>query len=500
VPVAGATVGEALRELATTFPPLLRHLYGDDGRLRSYVNIYVNEEDVRWLEGERTPLREGDTLTIVPSIAGGAGVPADDASPGLEAPSAPGKDASRGLEALTPPELARYARHLALAEVGPEGQARLKAARVLIVGAGGLGSPVGLYLAAAGVGTIGLVDCDEVDASNLQRQVLYGESDLGRRKTEAAAARLADLNPHVRIVRHDLRLTRENALDVVGAYDIVVDGTDNFPTRYLVNDACVLLGKPYVYGSILRFDGQVSVFDARTGPCYRCLFREPPPPGLVPSCAEGGVLGVLPGIIGSLQALEAIKLILDRGDVLRGRLLLFDALAVGFRELRLHKNPECPVCGEHPTVTELIDYDDFCGLRAEAAPDRAAPTHAAVAGGPHDDVAATDAELPDELSPVELKQLLDAGTDIDLVDIREPFEWRIANLEPLGARLIPMGQLAARLEELRGDRPLVLYCHHGVRSARALAALRAAGIPRVSHLEGGIAAWTAQVDPSLRRY
>ena len=287
---------------------------------------------------------------------------------------------------------------------------------------------------------------------------------------------------------------------MIGAYDLVVDGTDNFPTRYLVNDACVLLGKPYVYGSILRFEGQVSVFDARMGPCYRCLFRDPPPPGLIPSCAEGGVLGVLPGIIGSLQALEAIKLILDRGEVLRGRLLLFDALAVSFRELRLRKDPECPVCGEHPTVTELIDYDDFCGLRADAAADWAVPARAVVAGAAGDDVAGTDAELPDELAPVELKQLLDAGADIDLVDIREPFEWRIANLEPLGARLIPMGELAARLEELRGDRPLVLYCHHGARSARALAALRAAGIPRVSHLEGGIAAWTAQVDPSLRRY
>ena len=467
VEVAAGSVAAALQELATTFPPMRRHLFSDDGRLRSFVNVYVNEEDVRWLEGERTPLRDGDRLVIVPSIAGG------------EEPLP-----------LSPAELGRYARHLALPEVGPEGQARLKAARVLIVGAGGLGSPVALYLAAAGVGTIGLVDFDQVDASNLQRQILYGESDLGRRKTDAAAARLEDLNPHVRILRHDLRLDSDNALEVIAGYDIVVDGTDNFPTRYLVNDACVLLGKPYVYGSILRFEGQVSVFDGRHGPCYRCLFREPPPPGLVPSCAEGGVLGVLPGIIGSLQALEAMKLILGAGETLLGRLVLFDALELKFRELRLRKSPDCPVCGEHPSITALIDYEDFCGLRPAAEPsgDVVAPAAAATAG------------LPAELTPLQLKQLLDAGEPIDLVDIREPFEWRIANLEPYGARLLPLGQLGEHLAELDGERPVVLYCHTGGRSGRALEALRGAGLGKISHLRGGIAAWSNDVDPSLPRY
>ena len=477
VQVAPGTVGGALRELAAAHPQLRRHLFADDGGLRRYVNVYVNEEDVRWLEGERTPVQDGDTLVIVPSIAGGE-TPAD-------------------LPELDRAELARYSRHLALPEVGEAGQRRLKAGRVLVVGAGGLGSPVGLYLAAAGVGTIGLVDFDAVDVTNLQRQVLYGESNLGQRKTDAAAHRLADLNPHVRLVRHDLQLTRENALAVIRDYDVVVDGTDNFPTRYLVNDACVLLGKPYVYGSILRFEGQVSVFDGRRGPCYRCLFREPPPPGLVPSCAEGGVLGVLPGIVGSLQALEAMKLLLGQGETLLGRLLLFDALALSFRELRLRKNPDCPVCGAHPTITELIDYEDFCGLRPSPAPagDAATERPGLLAEAPID----ADA-LPPELSARELKQLLDAGVELDLVDIREPYEWAIANLEPYGARLIPLGQLAEHLDELRDGRPVVLYCHSGVRSARALAALAQAGLVRVSHLRGGIAAWTADVDPTVPRY
>ncbi len=477
VEVAAGTVGAALRELVAAYPQLRRHLFADDGRLRSYVNVYRNEEDVRFLDGERTAVTEGDALVIVPSIAGGS---AEDALPELDRA-----------------ELARYSRHLALPEVGLEGQRRLKAGRVLVVGAGGLGSPVGLYLAAAGVGTIGLVDFDAVDVSNLQRQVLYGEKDVGARKTDAAARRLADLNPHVRLVRHDLHLTRENALEVIRDYDVVVDGTDNFPTRYLVNDACVMLRKPYVYGSILRFEGQVSVFDGAHGPCYRCLFREPPPPGLVPSCAEGGVLGVLPGIVGSLQALEAIKLLLGEGETLLGRLLLFDALALRFRELRLRKNPECPVCGEHPSITELIDYEDFCGLRPAPAP--AGDTVAAGAGGPEGADVASDA-LPSELTARELKQLVDAGVELELVDIREPYEWAIANLEPYGARLIPMGQLGQRLDELQRGRPVVLYCHSGQRSARALAALAQAGLTGISHLKGGITAWSVDVDPSLPRY
>ncbi|HEX9108566.1 MAG TPA: ThiF family adenylyltransferase, partial [Longimicrobiales bacterium] len=298
-------------------------------------------------------------------------------------------------------------------------------------------------------------------------------------------------------------LTSENALEILRGYDVVIDGTDNFPTRYLVNDACVLLGKPYVYGSILRFEGQVSVFDGSRGPCYRCLFREPPPPGLVPSCAEGGVLGVLPGIIGSLQALEAIKLLLGQGDTLLGRLVLFDAMALRFRELKLRKNPECPVCGEHPTITELIDYEDFCGLRpasdvVQSGAGAAAGDVAAAAAGPTSDIAA--GELPAEITAPELKQLLDAGVELDLVDIREPHEWAIANLAPYGAHLIPMGQLGARVDELAGDRPVVLYCHSGQRSGRALAALRQAGLDHVSHLKGGITAWTDEIDPTLQRY
>lgn len=466
VGVAGGSVAEALAALVAEHPQIRRHLFGDDGRLRGFVNVYVNDEDVRQRQGVATPLEEGDTLVIVPSIAGGTGAPAEPES----------------LPTLSRPELARYSRHLALEEVGVEGQRRLKAARVLVVGAGGLGSPVALYLAAAGVGTIGLVDFDEVDATNLQRQILYGVSDLGRPKTEAATARLADLNPYVSVVRHDGRLTRESALDVVAGYDVVVDGTDNFPTRYLVNDACVLLGKPYVYGSILRFEGQVSVFWGERGPCYRCLFREPPPPGLVPSCAEGGVLGVLPGIIGTLQALEALKLILGRGETLVGRLVLFDALAFQFRELKLRKAADCPICGEHPTITELIDYDFFCGVGPGAAP------------------AEPGAELPAELAPAELKARLERGEPLQLVDVREPYEWDIASLAAYGARLIPLAELGRRLDELDPERDVVVYCLSGSRSAAASRRLRESGFQRVANLAGGIRAWTDEVDPSLARY
>ncbi|MBX6363476.1 MAG: molybdopterin-synthase adenylyltransferase MoeB [Gemmatimonadetes bacterium] len=479
VSVEGGSVGEALAALVAEHPRIRRHLFGEDGRLRGFVNVYVNEEDVRAREGVNTPLADGDTLVIVPSIAGGSGAPAV-GSASAQAEGVPAQTGS-GPE-LSRLELARYARHLALEEVGIEGQRRLKAARVLVVGAGGLGSPVALYLAAAGVGTIGLVDFDEVDATNLQRQILYGVSDVGRPKTEAAAARLADLNPHVRVVRHDGRLTRESALDVVAGYDVVVDGTDNFPTRYLVNDACVLLGKPYVYGSILRFEGQVSVFWGARGPCYRCLFREPPPPGLVPSCAEGGVLGVLPGIIGTLQALEALKLILGRGETLVGRLVLFDALAFQFRELKLRKAADCPICGENPTITELIDYDFFCGVVPET---------------PSSD---PDAAFPAELTPAELKARLDRGERVQLVDVREPFEWEIASLAAYGARLIPLGELGGRLAELDPEGDVVVYCLSGARSAAACRRLRAAGFRRVANLAGGIRAWTDQIDPSLARY
>src|SRR5690606_28378036 len=385
-------------------------------------------------------------------------------------------DSIAGLD-LTPRERLRYARHLILPDVGIEGQRRLKAARALMIGAGGLGSPIGLYLAAAGVGKIGLVDFDVVDETNLHRQVLFGESDVGRHKLDAAMDRLRDVNPYIEIVPHPVRLTSENALGLFAEYDLVVDGTDNFPTRYLVNDACVLSGKPYVYGSIFRFEGQVSVFAAKDGPCYRCLFREPPPPGLVPSCGEAGVLGVLPGVIGSLQALEAIKWILGAGDSLVGRLVLFDALALRFREVRIRRNPDCPVCGDRPTVTELIDYEAFCGLKP-----------------------ASGAESLPEITPAELKARLDRGDALTIVDVREPHEWEIANLEPYGARLIPMREIEARLGELDRDAEIVLHCKTGGRSAIVLRQLREAGYTRLWNLKGGILAWVDEVDPSLPKY
>lgn len=383
---------------------------------------------------------------------------------------------------LSPEESLRYARHLILPEVGPAGQARLKRSRVLCVGAGGLGSPVALYLAAAGVGKIGLVDFDVVDASNLQRQIIHGTADIGRSKLESARASLQDINPHVDVSLHPVRLSSENALDILADYDVVVDGTDNFPTRYLVNDACVLLGKPYVYGSVFRFEGQNAVFAAEDGPCYRCLFAEPPPPGMVPSCAEGGVLGVLPGIVGTIQAMEAIKLLLGIGETLAGRLLIFDALRMRFRELKLARDPACPVCGDAPTVTELIDYERFCGIETATR--------------------AQDGQMNDEteLSVLGLKELLDRGEPITLLDVREPYEWDIGNLGPQGARIIPLGDLPERYEEIEPDVDLVVYCRSGARSARAADYLRGKGYKRVRNLEGGILAWADEVDPSVPKY
>ena len=381
--------------------------------------------------------------------------------------------------------MARYARHLTLPEVGVEGQERLKAARVLVVGAGGLGSPVSLYLAAAGVGTLGLVDFDEVDATNLQRQILHGTSDVGRLKLDSARDRLEDINPHVDVVQHATRLTSDNALEIIEPYDLVVDGTDNFPTRYLVNDACVLLGKPNVYGSVFRWEGQVSLFATDGGPCYRCLFREPPPPGLVPNCAEGGVLGVLPGVVGSLQALEAIKLILGKGESLSGRLLIFDALDLSWREMALRRNPECPVCGDEPTQTDLIDYEDFCGLRSGDAQ------------GQGDGMASDEIS---EIDPTELVERLAAPQPPFLLDVREPYEWDISNLEQGGAVLIPLGELEDRLDELPSDRQIVVYCRSGQRSATAVHALIASGLTDVHNLRGGVLAWTDDVDPSLTKY
>ena len=389
---------------------------------------------------------------------------------------------SSELPGLSTAEVLRYSRHLIIPEVGKRGQQKLKGSRVLLIGAGGLGSLLGLYLAAAGVGTLGLVDLDVVDETNLQRQVIHGTADVGRPKLASAIDRLRDVNPHVELVAHETWLTSENALGILGGYDVVVDGTDNFPTRYLVNDACVLLGKPYVYGSIYRFDGQVSVFAAPDGPCYRCLFREPPPPGLVPSCAEGGVLGVLPGIVGTLQALETLKLLLGIGEPLIGRLQLFDGLSFQWRELRVRRDPDCPACGERKTITELIDYDAFCGVheaRAQEAADRA--------------------ELP-ELSASELRERLERDGGVTLLDVRESHEWDIANLGERGARLIPLGELTDRMAEVELTGDVVVYCKVGTRSAKAVRQLRSAGFQRVWNLKGGILAWSDDVDPTVPKY
>jgi len=380
------------------------------------------------------------------------------------------------LTPLSHEELLRYSRHLTLPDVGLDGQAKLGDARVLLIGAGGLGSPAALYLAAAGVGTLGLVDFDLVDRSNLQRQIIHGTSAIGTPKIESARARLRDVNPHVQVETFGERLTSGNALQILRGFDIVVDGSDNFPTRYLVNDACVLLGKPNVYGAVFRFDGQVSVFHAREGPCYRCLYAEPPPPELVPSCAEGGVLGVLPGVIGSLQALEAIKLIVGFGETLIGRLLLFDGRRMQFRELTLQKDPDCPVCGAHPTVTELIDYEAFCGVGAEGH-------------GTGDEV---------EITALELRRERDRKPDLVLLDVREPREADIAHID--GARNIPLRELPGRLAELSGHGEIVTLCHHGPRSLKAREILRGAGFANVRSLAGGIDAWAREVDPEVPRY
>lgn len=378
-------------------------------------------------------------------------------------------------------ELIRYARHFVLPEVGPWGQRRLSEARVLLVGAGGLGSPAALYLAAAGVGTLGIVDADLVDLSNLQRQVLHGIHDLGQLKVSSAKARLWEVNPGVEVIPHPVRLNAANALELLSTYDLVVDGSDNFPTRYLINDACVLLGKPYVYGAVDRWEGQASVFGHPGEPCYRCLFREPPPPGMVPSCAEAGVLGVLPGIIGSIQAAEAVKMILGVGETLAGRLLLFDAMAMTFREVRIRRNPDCPACGDEPTLKELVDYDRFCGVTPEQTP----PSHS----GP----------LP-QLSPEEVDAALKGTPAPFLLDVREPHEWEIGNLGDRGAVLIPYAEVRDRAEELPRDRPVVVYCHVGVRSAVVAQALRSMGFHEVFNLTGGYRAWVERVDPSLPDY
>jgi sulfur-carrier protein adenylyltransferase/sulfurtransferase len=378
---------------------------------------------------------------------------------------------------LSNEEIARYSRHLIMPEVALDGQKRLKQARVLTIGAGGLGSPLALYLAAAGVGTLGIVDFDVVDESNLQRQIIHGTSDLGRPKMESAREKVEDINPNVNVEAFEEALTSENALEIFEDFDVIVDGTDNFPTRYLVNDACVLTGKPNVYGSIFRFEGQASVFYAEEGPCYRCLYPEPPPPGLVPSCAEGGVLGILPGAIGTIQATETVKLLLGIGEPLIGRLLLYDALNMRFREMKLRKDPNCPVCGENPTVTELIDYQAFCGIPQAQQADQA------------DDVP--------EITVRELKEKLENGQNVSVLDVREPHEYEVANID---ARLIPLAELPERLIELDRDETLAVHCKTGSRSARAVQLLKEAGFQNVYNVRGGITAWSEEIDPSVPRY
>ena len=468
VEASGATIGELLVDLTTRYSGLKAHLYNEQGKLRSFVNIYINDEDIRYLQKEATPLKAGDTVSIVPSVAGGA--------PAVE--EASGLDAAWAAE-LTNEEIKRYSRHLIMPEVGVEAQKKLKAAKVLCIGAGGLGSPSGMYLAAAGVGSIGIVDYDTVDFSNLQRQIMHGTPDVGRPKLDSARDRLHAINPEIEIKTYNTALSSENALELFAPYDIIVDGTDNFPTRYLVNDACVILGKPNAYGSIFRFEGQASVFATKDGPCYRCLYPEPPPPGLVPSCAEGGVLGVLPGIIGVIQATEAIKLILGIGEPLIGRFLIYDALRMRFRELKLRKDPDCPVCGTHPTVTKLIDYEQFCGV-VPAAPEPVTVNNAT------------------EITSVELKQRLDRGDKLKIIDVREPNEYQINKIA--GSTLIPLGDVPKRYAELDPEAEIVVHCKMGGRSAKAADFLRSVGFKRILNLKGGILDWIDKVDPSQPKY
>lgn len=454
----GKTVGEVLSELATQYPDLRKHLFNNDKVLRSFVNVYINEDDIRKLNGLNTPVSDHDTVMLVPSIAGGSSVQCVD------------------LPELTHDEITRYSRHLILPEVGVDGQRKLKNSRVLLVGTGGLGAPLAMYLAAAGVGTIGIVDFDFVDESNLQRQIIHGTRDVGRPKIASAKDRIKNINPKVNVISFETRLDSQNALEIIKDFNVVADGTDNYPTRYLVNDACVLLGKPNVYGSVFRFEGQASVFYAEQGACYRCLYPEPPPPGLVPSCAEGGILGVLPGIVGCIQANETIKLLIGGGNPLINRLLIFDAWQMRFRELKLSKEQNCPICGEHPIIRELIDYEDFCGLKKPV-----------------------EEEPIEEITATELKKRLDEHCDLQILDIREPHELAIGKLP--NTKAIPFGQIERRQMELDPSRDTIVVCKIGVRSAMAIRVLREAGYTgRLFNLKDGINAWAHDVDSAIARY
>jgi adenylyltransferase/sulfurtransferase len=453
VEVGGATVGEAINVLANTYPDIKAHLFADNGQLRDFINLFVDGKNVNSLQGLDTPVTENTEVMIVPAIAGGS----DDSG-------------------LTNEEIGRYSRHLLLPEIGMEGQKKLKAAKVLIVGTGGLGAPLALYLSAAGVGTIGLVDFDVVDESNLQRQIIHSTKDIGRPKVASAKDRIKGVNPLVNVVVHNAMLTSQNAMDIIANYDIVADGTDNFQTRYLVNDACVFLGKPNIYGSVFQFEGQSSVFGAKDGPCYRCLYPSPPPPGLVPSCAEGGVMGVLPGIIGTIQAAETIKMIVGGAKPLVGRLLHFDAWRMAFRELKLDKDPNCPVCGKNPSIRELIDYEQFCGLKKNQ-----------------------DSEPIETITAPDLKQRLDKGDRIQFIDIREPHERAIVKFP--NAIIMPLGQLIRRMDELDTNIDSVFLCKIGQRSMLGIRALREAGDKgKLMNLQDGLNAWARTVDKSMPVY
>jgi sulfur-carrier protein adenylyltransferase/sulfurtransferase len=457
VDVEGGTAGDAINALANAYPALKAHLFTDNGQLRDFINLFVSGANINSLQGLNTPVADGGELMIVPAIAGGSG------------------DSELTSE-LTNEEIARYSRHLLLPEIGVEGQKKIKAAKVLIVGTGGLGAPLALYLAAAGVGTIGLVDFDTVDESNLQRQIIHSTRDVGRPKTASAKDRIKGINPLVNVVTHNAMLTSQNALELFADYDIIADGTDNFQTRYLVNDACVFLGKLNVYGSVFQFDGQATVFGAKDGPCYRCLYPSPPPPGLVPSCAEGGVMGVLPGIIGTIQAAETIKLIVGGAKPLVGRLLLFDAWRMAFRELKLEKNPDCPVCGKAPSIHELIDYEQFCGLKKKA-----------------------DEKPIETITALELKKRLDNGDKIQFIDIREPHERAIVKFPD--ALVIPLGQLERRMDELDPSIDAVFLCKIGQRSILGIRALQEAGYKgKLLNLLDGLNAWARDVDKSMPVY
>ncbi len=463
IELGGDTVGEVLSNLAEKFPTLKTHLFTDDGALRNFVNVYVKDENIRALNFNETVVAEGDEITLVPAVAGGTGI-LDISAEGVE---------------LSNDEIERFSRHLILPEVGMEGQKKLKASSVLLIGTGGLGSPLALYLAAAGVGRLGLVDFDVVDKSNLQRQIIHTTADVGRPKIESAKESILALNPHVQVDTYEAGFTSENAMEIAKDYDIIIDGTDNFPTRYLVNDVCVLLKKPNVYGSIFRFEGQASVFYAEKGPCYRCLYPEPPPPGMVPSCAEGGVLGILPGLVGLIQATEGIKILLGEGEPLLGRLMLINSLAMTFRELKLRKDPSCPICGDNPTITELIDYQEFCGI-PQAQEAEAAKMQNGTITAP------------------EVKARLDKGDDFILVDVREQHEYDICRIE--GSVLIPLSEIDSRLGELEKDTDIVVHCKMGGRSANAQAMLQEVGYTSVLNMEGGIMAWSDLVDSSVPKY